>query len=404
MKGEIKYMLRKNVKSFEQWCLENNKEKYLLLWDYNKNVLLPSEIAASNSLDKFYFKCPDKKHKSFLKGINNLIHSKDLTCPECNSFYTWCVNNNRYDLINAWDNVCNGDIKLVSKSSMHKYKFIINEMCTYDFIIFYITTGKNDPYKKYYNSFGYYLISTFGNNAIEKFWSDKNIESPYNYDVGSAKKVWIKCVNKIYHDDYYIMCYMFSGKTQCRCPECASKIIHPNDSFAKFNQNRYGDEWIKKYWCEDNIVDPYNLAIYDNDTKVHIKCQKISYHDFWITPANYNSRDNVCPCCKRKILHKYDSFGFKHKELLSLWSSKNTIDPYDIPEFFHGDIWFTCEMEFMQIIREVHLIVLEMIDLCLNVQNVQNLIMYLLFKNWLIYILIIQIILCYTNIIVILFQ
>ena len=336
-------MLRKGVKSFKQWCKENNKLEYLNLWDYDKNILAPSDVAASNGIDKFYFKCAKGKHNSFIKGINNLIHSKDLTCPECNSFYTWCVDNDRSDLISAWSSD-NDDIHLISKSSAKKCKFIINDNCSYNMPVVYITGNKCfDPFKKYYNSFGYYLISKYGVHGIDMYWSDKNKLSPYDYDYGSSKKVYIKCNEKDYHDDYQIPCCSFSGKAQCRCPACASKIIHPKDSFAQFNIDRYGDDWIDKYWCDDNKLDPFLITAHDNKKKVHVRCQKVNYHTFWITPAGYNIRDFVCPCCKRKQLHSFDSFGYKHPEIIPLWSSKNSIDPYSIPEFYHELVWFKCE-------------------------------------------------------------
>lgn len=335
-------MLRKGVKSFEQWCKENEKEKYLELWDYDKNKLKPSEVAASNCLDKFYFKCADGKHESYLKGINNLIHSKDLICPQCNSFYEWCKNNNRDDLIEMWDNSRNEDIHYISRASGIKCWFIINKDCSYQYPLNDIISSNSDPLKRYYNSFGYYLVSNYGENAIQLYWSDKNEKTPYEYDRASDKKVWIKCVQKDYHNDYQVQCSSFSGNQKHRCPECASKIINRKDSFAQYNIDRYGNDWVELYYCDDNIADPFSLPKYGRE-KVHIKCMKVDYHDFWISPNGYDKKENVCPYCKRELLHKFDSFGYKHPELAKLWSDKNTVDMYSIPEYYHGKIWLKCE-------------------------------------------------------------
>lgn len=77
------------TKSFEQWCIENNKQDILDRWDYALNDCLPSEIAyASNR--KFYFKCPKGIHKSEFKSINSFTSGKQksLECSQCNMIAT----------------------------------------------------------------------------------------------------------------------------------------------------------------------------------------------------------------------------------------------------------------------------------------------------------------------------
>ena len=48
--------MKKIEYSFAQWCLDNDHQDYLDLWDYELNDKLPSEIGAY-SQKKFYFKC-----------------------------------------------------------------------------------------------------------------------------------------------------------------------------------------------------------------------------------------------------------------------------------------------------------------------------------------------------------
>ena len=340
MQGEV-YMLRKGVKSFYKWCIENNKQKYLDLWDYELNNKAPQNVSHQTS-DKYYFKCESNKHKSFLKGINNLIKSKDLICPECNSFYEWCVNNMRHDLIEIWDydrnveNIC-----YISVQSRIKVYFKINEMCTYYIPVYYITGKmKTDPIVKYKNSFGKYLLDLYGENAITDYWSSKNDKTPFDFDKCSERSIWIKCQKKDYHDDYKTKPGIFIQG--CRCPWCAGKKVHIKYSFACFNIDRYGEDWLNNYWCDDNKVNPFMLTINDNKTKVHIKCMNIGYHDFWITPFNYNKNDNVCPYCSRRFVHKNDSLGQKYPEINKIWSSKNTKSPFEYAEFSHKKVWLTC--------------------------------------------------------------
>lgn len=331
------------MKSFYDWCIENNKEKYLDLWDYNLNKKSPKEVSHTTK-EYYYFKCANGIHNSYKKGINNLIHSKDLVCLECNSFYQWCINNECQNIIDCWSDKNINDIHSISYGSNKKCIFIVNGI-EYISSLSNITRKNrtNNPIKKYYNSLGYYLLSKYGENAIERYWSNKNKISPFYYDKGSDKKVWIKCIEKEYHDDYLIHCYNFTCKAENRCPMCSSKIIHPQDSFAQYQINKYGKDWLSKYWLSDNTINPWKLAVFNNDEKIHIQCMKEEYHKFWITPANYSLRDFPCPYCKRKILHKNDSLGFKYPEIINIWSDKNTKTPFEYAEYSHEKIWLKCE-------------------------------------------------------------
>lgn len=339
-------MLRKGVKSFYEWCIENGKQEYLSLWDYALNIKTPQDIAATDN-SKYYFKCEKGIHDSFKKRISNLVACGHLACPRCNSIYQWCLDNGRLDIIDAYDNKKNTiDFWNISKQSSKKYWFTF-EHYSYYYPIAYITqSNKGDPVFKYKNSLGYYLIDNYGEDAIEKYWSDKNTKSPFEYDKGSGLEVWIKCVNKSYHDDYKTKCYVFTG-SNCRCPMCASKIIHPQDSFAQFNIERYGKEWIDKNWCDDNTINPFTLSVHNNSTRVHIKCRKVEYHDFWITPHNYSLRDDVCCYCHaigtNGKTHPLDSIGSKFPKINVLWSDKNHKTPFEYSPFSHETVYLKCE-------------------------------------------------------------
>lgn len=342
MKEDV-YM-RKGSKSFYNWCIENKKEHYLDLWDYELNTYSPNDVSHV-SKEQFYFKCSCGKHESFKKGINNLINSKDLICPQCNSFYQWCIDNNKEEYIKCWDyNKNKEDIHFIAKGSSKRCWFTI-ESYSYLICINNITLSNCNPIFKYYNSFGYYLLSNYGKDSIERLWSDKNNISPFEIDIGSGKKVWIKCDKKEYHDDYLITCYNF--KYGERCPMCSSKIIHPKDSFAEFQKQRFGEDWVDKCWCEDNVLNPYAIPIYKNNPKVHIKCYNIKYHDFWITPSNYSTNSYGCPFCGNGKVHhqthEQDSLGTKHPEILKIWSERNNQSPYFYAEKSHKKIWLKCE-------------------------------------------------------------
>ena len=68
------------------------------------------------------------------------------------------------------------------------------------------------------DSFGQWLIDTYGDDAIERYWSPKNTLDPFKISKGSDKKVWIKCRINYEHDDYLIRCRHFIHNR--RCPKC----------------------------------------------------------------------------------------------------------------------------------------------------------------------------------------
>jgi len=77
----------KNIKSFKEWCIDNNRQDILNRWDYELNNKKPSEVAHSDSRKKYYFKCPIGIHKSELKNISHFIkgYEGSINCNMCNS-------------------------------------------------------------------------------------------------------------------------------------------------------------------------------------------------------------------------------------------------------------------------------------------------------------------------------
>lgn len=78
--------------TFEDWCLDNNHQDYLDLWDYELNDKKPNEIGYGSGR-KIYFKCSNGLHESEQFIIFNLINPKKISdksgyrlkCKKCNS-------------------------------------------------------------------------------------------------------------------------------------------------------------------------------------------------------------------------------------------------------------------------------------------------------------------------------
>ena len=328
--------------SFEQWCIDNNRKDFLEAWDYELNSDMPNDIGYSTS-KKRYFKCK-KCGKSIIKDSWNLIHSKDIVCKECNSFYTWCINNDREDIIDSWNEELNGDIKIISKGSGKKCYFTLDKSVTNGVCVSIsnITDYKKvDPIKKYKDSIGYYLMNKYGKDFKSIIWSNNNKIDPFEIPKYSQKKITLKCLETDYHGEYDIKTQTVSS--DCGCPYCSSKRIHKRDSFGQYLIDNFGDDAIEKYWSEENKTDPFKIAKTSNK-KVYLKCQNKNYHTYYVSCANFVN-GNRCSYCKKwsNKVHINDSLGMKYPDIIEKWSKKNKKSPFEYRVSSHEKVYFKCE-------------------------------------------------------------
>jgi len=104
VKDKVKETKLKNGTSFEQWCIDNDRQNILNLWDYELNSKKPSEIN-HRSKNKYYFKCPKAVHKSELANIGNFTYrNNEIFCNGCNSFAQWNIDHLGKDFLEKyWD-------------------------------------------------------------------------------------------------------------------------------------------------------------------------------------------------------------------------------------------------------------------------------------------------------------
>jgi hypothetical protein len=143
------------------------------------------------------------------------------------------------------------------------------------------------------DSFGQYLINTYGKDAIKKYWSDKNINSPFKISKGSGKPIYLYCQDKDYHNDYggySVVPYQFMRGD--RCPYCTHKSgkVHPKDSFG----NLYPEK--AKYWSPNNKKSPFEVTS-RSGKKYKFICEKCG-EEFERDLANLN-RNNIGIVCKK---------------------------------------------------------------------------------------------------------
>lgn len=192
----------KNGITFYQWCINNNRQDVLNLWDYNLNKYRPDEIGFSTKI-KCWFKCPKGIHDSELKNIQSFTSSQ-------------------------------------TKNTIFCYK------C---------------------NSIAQYIIDKFSEKHIEKYWSDKNEKSPYEYANMSNQKVWWKCPDRKHED--FLRKIEGSNKCEFRCPECTRERDESllQEKVRTYITEQCGYKLNHEYKCNIIPINPKtkNPLPYDNE-------------------------------------------------------------------------------------------------------------------------------------------
>ena len=139
-------------------------------------------------------------------------------------------------------------------------------------------------------SFADYCNQNIDKDFINKYWSSKNKENPFEIPYLSQKDIYIKCQNKEYHEDYKTNCYRFVHGT--RCPECSSRKINKLDSLGYYlDCNNMADIWSDK-----NKISKYNVSLH-NGKKAFFKCKCGKHDDYQRRIADAYDKNFECPQC-----------------------------------------------------------------------------------------------------------
>jgi hypothetical protein len=244
--------------------------------------------------NKYYcFKCARKLHGG-KKLIKTLLKNRK-------SFYAWCIENNREDILNRWDyelNKCSS--KDITYSTNKKYYF----KCPKNIhpselknINSFVKGQEGTMDCKMCNSFAQWGIDNICSDFLEKYWDyKKNNELDINpWEIPkscSSPMVYIKCQEKYYHDSYISRCSTFMRGD--RCPYCATfhGKVHPLDSLGKILEDK-GLLWI---WSNKNKKSPYEYTPFSMK-KVWWKCLEGKHEDYYRDIHNSTTYNFRCPEC-----------------------------------------------------------------------------------------------------------
>lgn len=221
-----------NIKSFYDWCIENNRMDLNDRFDIELNGCSSKDVGFKSNL-KWWFKCPQGLHESEQYVMHFVTKSPDriLSCRKCSSVAQVVIDQfgEKYlwdhwhpdNILDPWDvpaGSSRGNIKIKVQCTLKSYH-------VYDQVPASFAKGVGCPFcinRKVHplDSFG-----TLYPEILDR-WSDKNEKSPYEYAPHSAEKVWFKCPNGI-HKDYLqkISNAVIYGFT---CRECENERVGLN--------------------------------------------------------------------------------------------------------------------------------------------------------------------------------
>jgi hypothetical protein len=142
------------------------------------------------------------------------------------------------------------------------------------------------------DSFAQWGIDNICEDFLEKYWSNKNTISPWEISARNDKKIYIKCQNKDYHEDYPTTPHRFSSQER-RCSLCSGRgeiKIHPNDSLASLHPE------VLKLWSNKNMESPFQSSPKSNKN-TYWKCNEGIHDDYERTIKLSNFSNFLCPEC-----------------------------------------------------------------------------------------------------------
>ena len=216
---------------------------------------------------KVYNKCVKEDGRTYCNDCaNKIILGKILrSSKKTKSFYDWCIENNRQDILDRWDYKLNTyspeDIGYKS-GKKYWFKCLIHPEHESELksIRNFVNGHEGVMDCKQCNSFAQWLIDNYGENALELYWDyDKNNVDPWDISRSCHIKIWIKCQEKDYHESYETSCNVFINGA--RCPYCVGKKVHLLDSLGQYVIDNYGEEFLWKVWSDKNDKSPFEYSV-----------------------------------------------------------------------------------------------------------------------------------------------
>ena len=210
------------------------------------------------------------------------------------SFYDWCVENDRLDLNDRFDEELNkctskdvgfkSNLQWYFKCPSGRHDSQLHYMCS-------VTRNRNTKLScNKCNGLAQVVIDRFGEEYFNKHWHSSNVLNPWDISSSSSDgsiMVKIQCAEKDYHVYDQVPASFAKG---VGCPYCINRKVHPNDSFAAVFP-----EMIER-WSSKNNKSPFGYSPHSGE-KVWFKCPRGIHQDYEQKISNaveYNFRCKEC--------------------------------------------------------------------------------------------------------------
>ena len=267
------------------------------------------------------------------------------------SFYGWCIENNRQDILERWDYELNGySPKDISYGSNKKMWFKCNKHPEHKSELKSIsdfTSGHRGVMDcKQCNSFGQWCIDNDRQDVLDRWDYELNKYSPWKISYSTKKKMWFKCNKHPEHKSELKSIQNFTSGHEgvMDCKQCNSIAQYIIDNFP--NKDLY-EIWDKK---KNGDLDPWTIDK-GSRIKIWIICQEKDYHgSYELQCRNFTTNNNRCPYCNRNSgkVHPLDSLGqyivdnYGEKFLWKIWNGKNKISPFEVTIHGRKKYWWNC--------------------------------------------------------------
>lgn len=203
----------------------------------------------------YCFRCAKKLYGN-KKGIETKL-------KKYGSFYDWCIENNRQDILDRWDYELNGcSPKDILCRTTKKYWFKCNKFLKHKSELKSIsnfTTGNEGVMNcKQCNSIAQYILDNFPNKDLYDVWDkEKNGDlDPWEISRGcDSINIWIFCQEKDYHGSYEIICNSFLQGHRCqKCSKERRESIY--EEKTRLYLEELGYEVLTEHNCTIKPINP----------------------------------------------------------------------------------------------------------------------------------------------------
>lgn len=317
--------------------IENNIKKWHSEWDYEKNNLLPLNIAPYCN-EKFWWKCV--KGHSWLAQV--YVRTKGHGCPYCSGIKAIPGENDLKtlypEIASEWDYEKNGDLRPenVKKNSNLKVWWICSKEHSWQTAVSHRTQGSNCPVcaeKKVWEGFND-LETKFPDVALQWDYEKNKDLTPKNVSAFSKKKVWWICERG--HSCYEAI---YSRIRRKKCPVCVGKTVLAGYNDLATICPEIAEEW--NYKKNENLKPTQVTA--SSNKKIWWVCNK--GHE-WQAPVYSRKNGNGCPyCAGRCVIEGETDFKTLRPDIAKEWNySKNKgILPEHMTVNANQKVWWVCQ-------------------------------------------------------------